>query len=66
MPGLCQPSGCCMAPLLFRCDPGGEEDDQLSHDDQLESSHMEKNQESRLVDEVSETEGTGCSDGQRR
>lgn len=54
MPGLCQPSGCCMAPLLFRSEAGGQgDDDQLSHEDQLESSHIEKSQESRLVEEVS-------------
>lgn len=54
MPGLCQLSGCCMAPLLFRCEEGGQgDDDQLSHGDQLESGHMEKSQGSRLVEEVS-------------
>lgn len=54
MPGLCQLSGCCMAPLLFRCEGGGQgDDDQLSHGDQLESGHMEKSQGSRLVEEVS-------------
>lgn len=54
MPGLCQLSGCCMAPLLFRCEGGGQgDDDQLSHGDQLESSHVAKSQGSRLVEEVS-------------
>lgn len=43
-----------MAPLLFRCEAEGQgDDDQLSHGDQLESSHMEKSQGSRPVDEVS-------------
>lgn len=54
MLGLCQSSGCCMAPLLFRCDGGGQGDDrQLSHEDHLDSSHIGKSQESRLVEEVS-------------
>lgn len=43
-----------MAPLLFRCEAEGQgDDDQLSHGDQLESSHMEKSQGSHPVDEVS-------------
>lgn len=43
-----------MAPLLFRCNGGQQgDDDQLSHADELESSHMEKSQGSRLVEEVS-------------
>lgn len=54
MPGLCRPSGCCMAPLLFRCEAGGQgDDDRLSHEDQLESGHIEKSKGSRLVEEVS-------------
>lgn len=54
MPGLCQSSGCCMAPLLFRFERGGQGDDnQLSHEDQLDSCHIEKLQESRPVEEVS-------------
>ncbi|KAK5848226.1 hypothetical protein PBY51_005858 [Eleginops maclovinus] len=58
MPGLCYPSGCCMAPLFFRCDAEGQgDDDQLSHEDQLESIHTEKSQESRLVEEKSVKEG---------
>ncbi|KAF3837345.1 hypothetical protein F7725_004809 [Dissostichus mawsoni] len=51
MPGLCYPSGCCMAPLLFRCEAEGQgDDDQLSHEDHLESIHREKSQESRLCE----------------
>ncbi|KAK5893280.1 hypothetical protein CgunFtcFv8_006168 [Champsocephalus gunnari] len=58
MPGLCYPSGCCMAPLLFRCEAEGQGDnDQLSHEDHLESIHREKSQESRLVQEKSVKEG---------
>lgn len=60
MPGLCRPSGCCLAPLLFRCEGGrgGQGDgDQLSHEDQLESGRAEKSQESHLVEEVSVREG---------
>lgn len=54
MPGLCQTSGCCFAPLLFRCE-GAEQgdDDQLSHEDHLDFSHAEKLQEARTVEEVS-------------
>ncbi|KAE8279339.1 Diacylglycerol kinase delta [Larimichthys crocea] len=58
MPGLCRPSGCCMAPLLFRCEAGGQgDDDRLSHEDQLESGHIEKSKGSRLVEEKSVKEG---------
>lgn len=54
MPGLCQLSGCCVAPLLFRCEGEGQGDDnQLRQGDQLERSHIEKSQGSRLVDKVS-------------
>lgn len=43
-----------MAPLLFRCDGAGEADDeQLSHEDQLDSSDVEKSQESWPLEEVS-------------
>ncbi|XP_041635249.1 diacylglycerol kinase eta isoform X3 [Cheilinus undulatus] len=59
MPGLCRPSGCCMVPLLFRCE-GGElgDDDQLSHEDQLESTnHYEKLPQSCHVEEKSVKEG---------
>ncbi|CAB1416184.1 unnamed protein product [Pleuronectes platessa] len=53
MPGWCQTSGCCMAPLLFRCEGGAGQgdDDQLSQDDHLESSHNRKLQESGQEDE---------------
>lgn len=54
MPGWCPASGCCMAPLLFRCEGGGQGDgDQLSQDDHLESSHMEKSLGRHLVEKVS-------------
>ncbi|KAK1890207.1 Diacylglycerol kinase kappa [Dissostichus eleginoides] len=59
-----------MAPLLFRCKAEGQgDDDQLSHEDHLESIHREKSQESRLVEEVSVRErgdgrgGTSNSEG---
>lgn len=43
-----------MAPLLLHCKAEGQgDDDQLSHGDQLEFSHAEKSQGSRLVEEVS-------------
>ncbi|KAG8006008.1 Diacylglycerol kinase kappa [Nibea albiflora] len=47
-----------MAPLLFHCEAGGQgDDDQLSHEDQLESGHVEKSKGSRLVEEKSVKEG---------
>lgn len=36
MPGVCQLSGCCMAPLLFRYEQ--QDDNQLSPSDHLEES----------------------------
>lgn len=46
-----------MAPLLFRCDgsSGGDQgdDDQLSHEDQLESNSRFEKLQQRLEDEVS-------------
>lgn len=46
MPGVCQLSGCCMAPLLFRYEQ--KDDDELSYSD-----HLENSQESLLAEEVS-------------
>lgn len=54
MLGLCQHGGCCIAPLLFFREGRGQgDDDQLSQEDQLDNGHVEKSQESRLVEEVS-------------
>ncbi|XP_068443693.1 diacylglycerol kinase delta [Clinocottus analis] len=52
MPALCRPSGCCMAPLLFRCEGGGQGDE-----DELEPSQDNRSQQSRLVEEKSVKEG---------
>ncbi|XP_071315200.1 diacylglycerol kinase delta isoform X4 [Trachinotus anak] len=59
MLGLCRASGCCFAPLLFGYEGGGEqgEDSRLSHEDHLNASHIQKLQESRLVEEKSVKEG---------
>ncbi|XP_034020182.1 diacylglycerol kinase delta isoform X2 [Thalassophryne amazonica] len=53
MPRLCQPSDCCVAPLLFHYE---REDHHFSLDDQLDSDHLEK-QERHLVEEKSVKEG---------
>uniref|UniRef100_A0A3Q3S300 Diacylglycerol kinase n=1 Tax=Mastacembelus armatus TaxID=205130 RepID=A0A3Q3S300_9TELE len=58
MPGLCQTSGCCLAPLWFHCVGGGHGDNsQLSHEDHLDSNHIDKFQNSQLVEEKSVKEG---------
>ncbi|XP_056225789.1 diacylglycerol kinase delta isoform X2 [Seriola aureovittata] len=58
MLGLCRSSGCCIVPLLFGYEGGGQGDDsQLSHEDHLNSSHIKKLRESRLEEEKSVKEG---------
>ncbi|KAM9718273.1 diacylglycerol kinase delta isoform 2-T4 [Menidia menidia] len=55
MPGLCRSSGCCLTPFLVG--GGLADDDQLSHEDHLDTSCSERSQDSQLGEEKSVKEG---------